>query len=81
MLVSDPIGSIFSKLRNIKERTGTGGHTVIHSKSRAHNLYFLFSIGKRFIGMPTKSAETEVVVSGGGGGGKVEAEVAVKWRR
>jgi hypothetical protein len=38
MLVSDPIGSIFSKLQNIKERTGTGGHTVIHRSSRAHNL-------------------------------------------
>jgi hypothetical protein len=43
ILVSDPIGSIFSKLQNIKERTGTGGHTVIPSSSRAHNLLRLFN--------------------------------------
>jgi hypothetical protein len=48
MLVSDPIGSIFSKLQNIKERTETRGPTVTHSSSRADNLLRLFSIGKCF---------------------------------
>jgi hypothetical protein len=63
MLVSDPIGSIFSKLWNIKERTGTGGYTVIHSSSRAHNLLRLFSIGKCFLEMLTD-------MCGDGGGDK-----------
>jgi hypothetical protein len=51
VLVSDPIGSIFSKLGNIeKSGAGTGGHTVIHRSSRAHNLLRLLiceSVGNR----------------------------------
>jgi hypothetical protein len=60
MLVSDPIGIIFSKLQNIKKRTGTRGHTVIHSSSRAHNLLSLFN-WQAFLEC---CAETEAVVSG-----------------
>jgi hypothetical protein len=63
MLVSDPIGSIFSKLQNIKERTGTGGHTVIHSSSRAHNLL-------RFI-LSASVLETLTELSSNGGGSKL----------
>jgi hypothetical protein len=66
MLTSDPIGPIFSKLRNIKERTGTGGHTVIHGSSRAHNL-LSFMNQQVFSERQRKCLETEVVVSGGGG--------------
>jgi hypothetical protein len=67
MLVSDSIGFIFSKLQNIKERTGTGGHTVIHSSSRAHNLLRLF-YQQVFSEHGQKCSETEAVVSGSRGG-------------